>query len=736
MNSLRTAFTLSRRRATGALGILATVLWLTATTTGQNRSDLEVQLKAAMNKELVDGDLEGAIEIYKQIAATPNAPRPVAAKALLQIGLCYEKLGKGEAQKAYQQVLSNYADQTEIASQARTRLTELAKSAGSTQPSAIALRQVWADGTPLIAMGDITPDHRYLTFVDFLTGDLAVRDLVNGTSRHLTKKGSWDVSDEFAEYSVISADGTQVAHNWLNRPEGKKPGYAMYQEGIWDLRVLGLEGSGSRVLRQWERGTYVRPFGWSPDGKRVLVGLNGAAEGSGAFRLVFVSATDGSVEEVTTAPIPTGYGGPRDTRISYRLSPDGRYILYARPPEKDASQKDIFLLSVRDGQESLLIQHPANDHAPLWTPDGKRVVFASNRTGALAIWTVEVVEGKAQGSPLLVKANIGTLIRAIGLAKDGSLYYALAAQPQDVYVTDIDPATGKLSGQPKAIGGIVGSNRAPSWSPDGQSLAYHGQGGGTNRIVVRSAKSGQEREIPTKLLLENFAPVRWFPDGQSLLVSAFRDKAESAVDYHRIDLGTGEPTLLRRGTVYTSRKPYVSSDGKTVYFTERKAGKAEPTRLIAYEIETGSEKDIHQVATDTVLTLAVSPDGRQVAFVEADAAAGVGFVKVMALGGGQPRELYKAVRPERLSTSFPVEWTPGGGHVLVARTLDARGFPRLEVLRVPVDGGAAQPIGLARGGIWRVSVHPDGRQIAFDAQENRFEVWVMENFLPSLTAAR
>jgi hypothetical protein len=35
-----------------------------------------------------------------------------------------------------------------------------------------------------------------------------------------------------------------------------------------------------------------------------------------------------------------------------------------------------------------------------------------------------------------------------------------------------------------------------------------------------------------------------------------------------------------------------------------------------------------------------------------------------------------------------------------------------------------------------VSVHPDGRQIAFDAQENRFEVWVMENFLPSLTAAR
>jgi hypothetical protein len=100
-----------------------------------------------------------------------------------------------------------------------------------------------------------------------------------------------------------------------------------------------------------------------------------------------------------------------------------------------------------------------------------------------------------------------------------------------------------------------------------------------------------------------------------------------------------------------------------------------------------------------VLTLAVSPDGREVAFVEADAVTGVGFVKVMPLGGGQPRELYKAVRPERLSTSFAVEWTPDGGHVLVARTLTTRGYPTLEVLRVPVDGGAAQPIGLARGGM-------------------------------------
>jgi Tol biopolymer transport system component len=74
--------------------------------------------------------------------------------------------------------------------------------------------------------------------------------------------------------------------------------------------------------------------------------------------------------------------------------------------------------------------------------------------------------------------------------------------------------------------------------------------------------------------------VRWFPDGQSLLVSAYRDKGEGAVDYYRIDLRTGEPALQRRGTIRTSRKPCLSSDGRTVFFTERNADKADPTRLI------------------------------------------------------------------------------------------------------------------------------------------------------------
>jgi hypothetical protein len=47
----------------------------------------------ALVKERADGDLRGAIEIYERIAREFTPDRPLAAKALVQLGQCYEKLG-------------------------------------------------------------------------------------------------------------------------------------------------------------------------------------------------------------------------------------------------------------------------------------------------------------------------------------------------------------------------------------------------------------------------------------------------------------------------------------------------------------------------------------------------------------------------------------------------------------------------------------------------------------------
>src|SRR5512139_2747733 len=105
--------------------MLSVVAFLAA---GQGANQAEVQLQAAIKAEVVDGNLKAAIDRYKQIIATYGGERAVVAKALVRVGQCYEKLGEAnarEAQKAYEQVVREFGDQTEMAAEARNRLAAL-----------------------------------------------------------------------------------------------------------------------------------------------------------------------------------------------------------------------------------------------------------------------------------------------------------------------------------------------------------------------------------------------------------------------------------------------------------------------------------------------------------------------------------------------------------------------------------------------------------------------------------
>jgi hypothetical protein len=85
--------------------------------------DAEEQLAAAIHSEVVIGDLAGAVQQYRSIVARAGTPRAVSARALLQIGLCQEKLGqRKEAYDTYRRLVTDYGDQTEIAARVRTKI--------------------------------------------------------------------------------------------------------------------------------------------------------------------------------------------------------------------------------------------------------------------------------------------------------------------------------------------------------------------------------------------------------------------------------------------------------------------------------------------------------------------------------------------------------------------------------------------------------------------------------------
>jgi hypothetical protein len=87
------------------------------------QSDGERQLETAVYRETVMGDVPAAIGMYRAILAQKGIARPVAARALWQLGQCQEKLGqRREAHATYARVAREYAAESAIAAQARGKL--------------------------------------------------------------------------------------------------------------------------------------------------------------------------------------------------------------------------------------------------------------------------------------------------------------------------------------------------------------------------------------------------------------------------------------------------------------------------------------------------------------------------------------------------------------------------------------------------------------------------------------
>jgi hypothetical protein len=83
----------------------------------------ERALEAAIYREVVAGDLKGAIEQYRAIVGQADAPKTVAASALLHMGGCYEKLGqRRQAHESYTRVLRDFESESAAAAAARARI--------------------------------------------------------------------------------------------------------------------------------------------------------------------------------------------------------------------------------------------------------------------------------------------------------------------------------------------------------------------------------------------------------------------------------------------------------------------------------------------------------------------------------------------------------------------------------------------------------------------------------------
>jgi len=693
------------------LGALASV-----SVTARQAEDPGVLLRSAIEKEEVDGNLQGAIDLYKQIVAKFGDSRAIAAKAQLHIGLCYEKLGLEEAQKAFQKVVDNYPEQSEAVREAREKLALLPRSRAlmKTGVAEFSLRQVWAE-SGVDTEGSISPDGRFLSFVDWETGDLAIRELATGSNRRLTNKGTWEQSPEFAMFSKWSRDGRRLAYQWYCKDD------------ILELRVLDLKDSSIRTIhRNKSLYDWAQAFDWSPDGRHVLAAifLEATPTQGRETRAGLISVEDGSVEMIeghfktllASSSLPQGFA----------FSPDGRFIVYDAPrTDEETGNRDIFLIALHSGTESLLVDHPENDEVVAWTPDGRGLLFTSDRTGSQDLYLLPLSDGRPREGPQLIKSGVG-IITPLGFTPRGDLYYGLGASETDVYIVEVDPDTGKVRGPAKKLAlPYQGQNQGPNYSPDGKLIVYLSTPRGRGRIVsIYSQDTGRVRELHLRLpgiIFPSWIP----PDGRRLSILG-SDKEGRRVVY-KVDIQTGEATTIdphvdRSLTLRAA--PVWAKDGKSFFYT---AGlRSDEKRYIyTYDLETGKNERLPG-SPDDACFIAISLDGKWLAFVNEQ---GKKVLRIMPASGGEPREIHSFEQNDHLMSPA---WSADGRYIYLPKLRDPKGNI-WDLDRISLDGKDVERTDLGLLWVRFLSVSPDGRSIAFQSPgtgPTQAEVWVMENFLP------
>lgn len=137
----------------------------------------------AQRLERVNGDYNGAIELYRRVASDRTAPRALVADALINMGQAYESLGRNEALSAYRRVLSEFADLSDQARFARERVAviEVPVASGPKPGDVTVIPWVELESNRPDYYGvDLSPDGKTLALVGD-RGSFYLRDLETET---------------------------------------------------------------------------------------------------------------------------------------------------------------------------------------------------------------------------------------------------------------------------------------------------------------------------------------------------------------------------------------------------------------------------------------------------------------------------------------------------------------------------------------------------------------------------
>jgi Tol biopolymer transport system component len=394
------------------------------------------------------------------------------------------------------------------------------------------------------------------------------------------------------------------------------------------------------------------------------------------------------------------------------------HIVYDKP-DPATRLRDIYIAGVGDAQEVPLIRDASSDHSPMWTRDGRFVLFLSDRSGPTSLWAQRVEGARPLGLPVRVEPNLGWAY-PMGETANGDYFFRRQMGTRDVYIVDLDQ-NGAITSEPmRASAEVVGANGSSDWSPDGKQLTFFRRRDDRYSLVVKSIDEPREREINDPDVSSISRP-RWEPSGTSILFKgAYRDRG----GLHRIDLQTG--TISTVIPKFIGHYNLVPDSRELIYETNRRS-------FFRHDLASGVSTLVHTIDPPwTMFGMAISPGGERLAYTASNAGKLVVLRIVTLASPGSFREVFRSSPDEFIDAHA---WTHDGREVLIKRakrSVSPAESDAASIWAVDVETGAARQLGLTMNGINQVRLSPDGRRLSFDGGWPVQEVWVLENLLSSL----
>jgi len=386
------------------------------------------------------------------------------------------------------------------------------------QTGARSVRVTLHEGTSMAAA--LSPDGRTLA-IDLL-GTLWTMPAAGGTATPII-----DIAMD-ARQPSWSPDGTRIA-------------FQAYRTGTWQIWTVKADGTD---LRPVTSGPYDdREPAWSPDGRQIAF----SSDRSGSYDIWLLTLASGGVAQVTTAQ-------SNEFQPSWRSgSTEIAYVSDRR------ERPGVYASAAAGGAERLVAASSGNVAGPLFAPDGSFVAFSvvAGSRSRLMVGEKNIADADEDVFPfrpqwvspteLLYTADgkikrrpaAGGAARVVELTANVSFtrpaftpkrknFDLAGAQPargivhpavspdgtQVAFVALGDLWTMPIGGAPQRLMRDAWVEADPAWSPDGKSIAYSSDRGGSMNVWIRDLASGADRPL-TRAAGAAMQPA-WSPDGSRI----------------------------------------------------------------------------------------------------------------------------------------------------------------------------------------------------------------------------